>query len=332
MNESKGKIIWAVNPVKNPTDAKALVKEMKIWAEKLNCEIQPVAVFSKLNIGFLPQLNLSWEKNFEELAKAALKNYLKKLDQTSFLEPQTIFTFTMSNRMMASELANYAKKNRATLIFANSRIKKTINPIRLGGFAETLISLSDIPILLMNPSVKSIAKKKSILFPTDLSAESDRALTTIKPWVKAFKAKLVLFNKVEFPEFYANDFGAGTQINQIMKEAEITRREALQNIQKKLEADDIKTDVLVTKSHKYLGTEIIQTAQKNKVELIVVTSQVGPMYQAVLGSVARDILVQAKCPVLVFHKAQSTEQRSQAHETKKSGQQKSVSEKMASTL
>lgn len=332
MNETKGKIIWAVNPTKNPKDARALVKEMKIWAKKLDCEIQPVAVFSKLNIGFPQQMNLSWEKSFDELAKAALKNYIKKLGSTSFLEPQAIFTATLSNRKMASELAGYAKKNRAALIFANTRIKKTSNPIRLGGFAETLISLSDVPVLLMNPLVESSAKKKSILFPTDLSVESEQALTTIKPWVTALKAKLILFNQVEFPDFYANDFGAGAQIAQIMKEAESTRRDTLQKVQKNLEADHIKSEVLVAKSHKYLGAQIIEVARKNKVELIVVTNQAGPLYQAVLGSVSRDVLVQAKCPVLILRHTHAEKQLVKNEDLKKMGPQKTIAEKMVPTL
>ncbi len=332
MNESKGKLIWAVNPTKNPTDAKALVKEMKIWAKKLDCEIQPVAVFSKLNIGFPPQLNLSWEKSFEELAKATLKNYIKKLGSTSFLEPQAIFAVTLSNRKMAFELASYAKKSQAKIIFANTRIKKTANPIRLGGFAETLISLSEVPVLLMNPSVESNTKKKSILFPTDLSVESEQALTSIKPWVTALQANLILFNQVEFPDFYANDFGAATQINEIMKEAESARKENLQKVQKRLQADHIKSEVVVAKSHKYLGAQIIEVARKNKVELIVVTNHAGPLYQAVLGSVSRDVLVQAKCPVLILRHVHEEKQSVQNHGLKKSGQDKSAAEKMVSTL
>lgn len=316
MGTPKNKIIWAVNPSKNPRDAKALVKEMKIWADKLNCEIQPVAVFSKLNIGFPPQINSSWEKNFEEMAKASLQGYLKKIGSMSFLKPESIFTTTFSTRKMAAELAAYAKKSRATLIFSNTRVKKAINPVRLGGFAEALISLSEVPVLLMNPALQAKTKTKSILYPTDLSSESKNSLLNIKPLASAFRAKLILFNQVAYPNAYASDFGATKQINRIMNDVANSNREILQNIQQSLKSENIKSDIVVAKGHKYLGEQIIEVARKNKVELIVVTNHAGPFYQAILGSVARDILALAKCPVLVLHHVPKPKSKTLKHKLK----------------
>ncbi len=330
MNQTKGKIIWAVNPTKNPTEAKALVKEMKIWANKLNCDIQPVAVFSKLNIGFPSQLNVSWGETFEELAHATFKNYLKKLSPSDFLTPEMIFTNSLSNRKMASELAEYAKKNHATLIFANTRVKKTLNPIRLGGFAESLISISYIPVILMNPAVESRAQKKAVLFPTDLSVEDHQVLNKITPWISALQSKLVLYNQLELLYMYANDFGSQVPIDQITKEAINSRKESLQKLQKSLDASHIKSEAIVAKGHKYLGAQIIEVAKKNKVELILVINHSGPMYQAILGSVARDILVQAKCPVLVIHQDSSEKAKFETIKTKKNVDQNRALEKSVS--
>ncbi len=299
-SSKKQTIIWAVNPTKNPKDAKELIKEMKVWSKKLNFDVQPVAVFSKLKTGFPAQLNLLWGNNFEEFAKSTFDNYLKKLPTKSFLKPQILYSNSLSNRSMAADLSSFAKKVNAAMIFACTRVKETKNPIRLGGFAESLITLSSVPVMLMNPSVESKANKKTILFPTNFTPESQQSLVEIKPWVTELNSKVILFNQIQFPEYYTYDT-VTSKIHNILKETEALRRESLENISHDLSKDQIKSSVIVARSHNYLGAQIIEVARKNKVELIVITNTTGPLYQSILGSVAKDVLVRAKCPVLVLN-------------------------------
>lgn len=39
----KNKIIWSVDPTQDPAAAKNIIKELKVWAKHLNCDVQPVS-------------------------------------------------------------------------------------------------------------------------------------------------------------------------------------------------------------------------------------------------------------------------------------------------
>lgn len=301
----KQKLIWAVNPSENPAEAKALVKELKIWAKKLNCDIEPVAVFSKLYLNYPAELSNPRNDNLEDLALASTNFYLKKLPTTGFLKPKILFVTSLSNRRMATELVEYSNKTKPAIIFVNTRLKATMNPFRLGGFAETVMTTSHCPVLLMNPQAESKNQKHAILFPTDFSHESNAALAHIEPWAAAFKSEVVLFNQVEFPDSYSQEFNENEKMKKFMQAAEVARVKKLEVWAEHLKKQNVTARVIVRRERRYVGAEIIKVAKKNKVELIVIASRSGQYAQAILGSVARDVLVQANCPVLVFHRARA---------------------------
>lgn len=51
-----------------------------------------------------------------------------------------------------------------------------------------------------------------------------------------------------------------------------------------------------------LDVEIIEMAKNKKVGLIALASQRGSLGQIILGSVAQDVLLQAKCPIIIFYR------------------------------
>lgn len=307
--QKKDKIIWAVNPEQDPKQSIEIVKELKVWAKNLDCEVQPVAVFSKLYVNLPANLNTLWKSSFEDFAQANVKNYLKKLPTKGFLSPELLFVPTFSSRQMAKEMAKYAEKNNALMLFANTRAKKTWNPFNLGGFAETLIATSKVPVLLLNPKAKSQPEKKSMLFPVDFTHDSNIALARIEPWVEAFNSQLLIYNQVETSQFYATEYSILPELESFIKTEVVNRNKKMQAWAKHLEKQNIKSKVIVHRQQDYLANEILAIAKKSKVQLIVLTSNSGPYYQAILGSVPRDVLLQASCPVLFFHRPEVNKKR-----------------------
>lgn len=314
-NSKKNILIWAVDPTQNPADVKNLVKEMNKWAKHLNCSIQPVSIFSNRVLNFPVELTLPWRKRFEDMAQQSLDRYFKKINIKEVLPPEKIVIPSNSIRRMAKELANYAEKKKANLIFANTRAKKTWNPFRLGGFAETLIAVSRTPVLLLNPEAQPTSKVSSILFPTNFNKESKNALGNLSPWAKALHSKVLIYSQLETPTIYMSEFSSywpaqSATLESMMKVVEQSRQKKANLWSHILEEQKIDTRVLIQHQKKSLGADILEAAKKNNVSLIALASRSGPLAQTVLGGVAREVLLQAKCPVLIFYRPKAIRKHS----------------------
>ena len=307
----KNKIIWSIDPTQDPAEAKNAIKELKTWAKYLDCDVQPVSIFSKSILNFPMEMPFPWKDRLREVAQKAVTRYLKTTRVKGFLPPELVFVSTLSSRKMASEMAKYAENKKAQLIFANTRAKKTWNPFRMGGFSETLVATSRVPVLLLNPSSLPSTKLPSILFPTDFSRDSKIALARLEPWAKAFGSKILLYNQVETLNFYPSEFNeiAQTQavnMESMISDVEKSRLRKGAEWSNLLQKQNIKSSLLVLRQRKHLAVDILEVAKKNKATLIAIASRSGPVAQALLGSVSRDILLQAKCPVLIFYRPKAS--------------------------
>lgn len=132
----------------------------------------------------------------------ALERIVKVTHTESFRPPILLEVSTEAPREMAFEMAKYAEERRAKLVSVNTLAKRTWNPFRRGGFAETLVAISPVPVLVMNSAAQPTAQVSSILFPTNFSRSSRKALSQLKPWARAFEARIILFNQVEVPDVY----------------------------------------------------------------------------------------------------------------------------------
>lgn len=134
-------------------------------------------------------------------------------------------------------------------------------------------------------------KIKSILCPTDLSAESSEALRYALSLAAAHKAKLVLLycRKPASIVDWATSSGAARTFQQLLfTHLDADELKALDWEAAIAEADDV-------------SDAIIKEALNRKVDLIVMRSRRRPHAAALLGSTAEKVSQNAPCPVLVTH-------------------------------
>lgn len=306
----KNMLIWAVDPSQNPDELKSLIKELKTWAKHLNCSIQPVSIFPNRILSFPVELAIPWHERFENIAQKSLDRFFKKVKFEGLLSPDKIFIPSNSRRKMALELSKYAEHKKALIIFANTRAKKTWNPFRLGGFVEMLIAETRTPVLLLNPEAKPTIEIPSILFPTDFSRDSKVALMNLSPWAKAFHSKTILFNQVETPTIYVTELNGywpaeSANLDAIMKYDDQSRQKKAKQWESFLKEINVDVKIIIQRQKNTLSSDILNIAKKNKVSLIALASHSGPIAQTTLGGVARDVLLQAPCPVLIFYRPKS---------------------------
>lgn len=317
----KNKIIWAIDPTQNANDSKALVKDLLYWAKTLDCEILPVSVFDRDRLTQMLTLQneklitkgrtsqKQWPRNQtpQQFANQAVRNYLEAFPQLPLVPAKILFTASSSTRSQALTLARYAEKQRAVMVILETRQRKSWNPFRLGGFTETLTATTGIPVLTRNPETKTINTISKILFPTDFSADSKNALLNLTAWAKSMDAKILLFHQIEEPNLYASEMSTlalTTTINTepLYKELHLSRTQVGQQWAQMLEKKGVASEVLLHRQRYSLPADILKAAKTYQAQMIVLSSHRGPTLQTLLGGVARDVLLQAKCPVLIFHR------------------------------
>lgn len=309
-NQKSNKLIWAIDPTQNPADAKNIVIELKTWAKHLKCEILPVTIISKSIMNLPFDIGLPWRDTFVPSMEKAVDLYLKKTNLKDHLPPELLFIPWISTRKMADALTQFAKKQKALIIFAHTRAKSTRSPVRFGGFTEALITSSHIPVLLLNPnslpSALPTSKDPSILFPTDFTRQSKTFLTKIQPWAKSLNAKIILYNQLETPYIYPTDYNDNwhyltVNVVTMMSEIEKSRIHKAKLWAADLLKHHTKCTTLINRQKRDLVTDILQTAKQNKANLIAMVSHSGPIAELVIGSIAHDVLLQAKCPMIISH-------------------------------
>lgn len=314
--KQQNKIVWAVDPLQNPAHTLETMKEITLWAKQLNCRIQPVSIFSSRTLNLPAEIQFSWDENFTEKWQ---QKFFTGHEIKDILPIEKIFVQSHSLRKMAAELVSYAAKEKAIIIFANSRNKQNMNPFRFGGFTEALVTLSQVPVLLLNPDAKASIDIKNILFPTDFSAESAAALSNLTPWAKAFSSKITIFSDVETPTIYLSEIGYwpahNINLENLIKSIEDTRNDKAQQWIFNLKKNGIEAAVAIQRQLGTVGTDIVKISQEQHVDLIAIASQSGPLTRVVLGSVARDVLLQAKCPVLIFYRNKENRKISRTDKT-----------------
>ena len=130
---------------------------------------------------------------------------------------------------------------------------------------------------------------------------------TLEPWAKAFKSKVLLYDQVETPNIYPSEFNGMAPLQaftmeSMIKEVENSRLKKGAEWSSLLKAQNIKSSLLVQRQRKHLAADILEAAKKNRAGLIAIATRSGPTTQALLGSVARDISLQAHCPVMIFYR------------------------------
>jgi nucleotide-binding universal stress UspA family protein len=142
---------------------------------------------------------------------------------------------------------------------------------------------------------------KNILWPTDFSPEGQEALLYAGLFAEAFSARITALHVIPdlAPAFYADSPLISKELSDRMAEADKRARAQLRTIEEKKGI----TFKKVTVAEGSAAKKIVETAEKEKADLIVMGKKGQSMLEKVLiGSVANHVLRHSPVPVLVTKK------------------------------
>ena len=318
------KIVWSVDAFENAETGsvqKQTAEALCPLVAKTQSSIEPVYVLNpdQLNLG--SEVSSAWLEQYRPAAENGLKAILEKLGPQltkagcTVGKPQVLVHSASSTASAVKALAVHAEKVGADIIAVGTHGRKGMPRFFLGSFAESLLLYSKVPVLVVNPKAQVPNQYDTIIFPTDLSRESRTLFRRVVLLARDLKAKLVVYHSVQNP--LGPVLRSGVQMmggewvpaSDYMDEEIIRRRKSALhwvNVASKLE---VEVELVVELGQKGVASGILETAQKKNSKLIAMAAQSGPIASTVIGSVCRQVVREAPCPVWVLRAERNARSR-----------------------
>jgi nucleotide-binding universal stress UspA family protein len=294
----KEKIIWAVDIFEDPIAQKRMLKVMGLWAKGVSLDIQPTYVFGVHN--HRPPANDA--KTIERELNIRFSRFMAGARLPPLTALKVLYSKDSSLRGKADALLQHACAEEAAVIALATRARKGVSRWAFGSLTETLILSSHQALLTLNPEARQLARLKDVLFPTDLSKESDRALMMVIEQSKLRGLNLMIAYCSQFDQSHsAAAYGPAVGYAQSRRDYMRNKRAELQVKVRIAEAHGLKAAGIFLERKYDVAVAILEAAVERKVQMIAMASHCGPVTAALGGSVTRRIIRAAPCPVLAVN-------------------------------
>ncbi len=313
-------IIWAVDPFDHQ---KTLLESAASLIQGLTQEtrdegVEPVYILN-VQVPSAPFLiPPSLVTDLQVLGQKALAPVLKKIGNPHFLPLKVLHCPALTTKGRIDGLLHYAKKWGIQTLVVGTHARKGIKRWVLGSFAESLVTHSDLPVFLINPSWNHRLNFKNFLFPTDFSRQSEEAFSKVIDLAKTLKSRIIIYHKFQYeltPELGSIIEAYPTfekafqeeRVEKLKKIQEWTTRARGQGVSAKplfssrLEGRQPGSDSKrAIKNENSIEDEIILYADHYNA-VIAMASQSGSGSASILGSTARKVIRSSVHPVLMIH-------------------------------
>lgn len=139
-----------------------------------------------------------------------------------------------------------------------------------------------------------------ILFPTDGSEQSKKALDSLVELAKKFNSKVFVLNTYEVPVPITNYELSSDLYLSVEGVLSKNSKDILEEVKDILEKDGINAQYISIAGDS--GSIIIERAEKLEASMILMGSRgLGAIKSVLMGSVSNYVLHHSKCPVMIIH-------------------------------
>lgn len=280
-------IIWAYNPFL--TNNKLNIAGSEILKNYFTDDVIEVDyISSNLEIELAYAFNIASKYRYTLYPKNIIKKQLQSL-KLSKSKIEVIPSMSLSLTKAVGELITHSKKINIDLILLAANSKKTLPIFTLGSFAETLIHLSPIDLLMYHQKTKFNSKfPKKILYAYDYTPKGLLGLFKAINYAKKWSATLFVVH-IPMPEPDQSDEEYNQDVEYKDKKTE-----------KILQKAAIKFQIVTLFDDYPIDQTILEQAKKLKVDVIALTAKSNRFQVLLGGSVTRKVLRDAKNPVLIL--------------------------------
>lgn len=312
MAKSKRRIIWAVDPFEEKNETRTHLLETLRGLQGQNT-IEPVYVLSPDEYDLTVEFSTTWLKqirpNAEKVLSAYLEDIKKETHLSAFANPTVIVEKRPSLTRAVSTLATYAKRKKADTILVGTHAKRGLSRLFLGSFAETLLLHSRIPVLVVGPHSEDShisGKSSRILFSTDFGPASFPTFKRVIALAKSNGSKVTLFHCLPHPVEPLVQSGVyliGGGLLSFPEFSTLDEKRKYQIAKKYVSAAKklgVVVDIGFNPGRGNTALSIVKKAQEEKADLIAMAAESGAVSAALIGSITRQVVRTAPCPVWVM--------------------------------
>ena len=299
------KIVWAIDPFEEQNESRPHVAS---FVRKLiigGAEVEPVYVLSPDEYDLNIQFNAPWLKTLRPSAEKVLEHYVRELKIAGLQPPQIVIEKKPSMSQGVRTLVNYAKRSGAGIILVGTHARSGFPRLFLGSFAETLLLHSSLPVMVVGPHAET-PRIDRILFATDLGKRAHLVFKHVIALAKAHQAKITLFHAVAHPFEPALQSGVYLLGGGFIPIPDFVTREeeGKKNIADRYVAlakkNGVGIETRLESAHGGVVEAILECAKKTDSQLIAMAAESGTLASGLIGSVTRQVVRNAPCPIWVI--------------------------------
>lgn len=305
------KIIWSIDAFEEKEDLQEkAARVLGVFQNKTYAQIEPVFVLGATEMNWPVDYSAEWMHELQVNLRLHLEEVLLTAGFPHILTPKIIVEPLASTGAAVEALLEYAQKEQVDLIIVSSHGRRGLDRFFLGSFAETLLVHSQIPVLVIGNKINVEPQFSRILFPTEFGDYAREAFRRTVSAAKRMGADLILYHAVPLPArivmdtgYYPSLYGVeGEMVSledflQIQSEQQTKRAQSWADWAK---SEGVACKVVVETAANPVDDLICRHASMEACDLIIMEGQSGPIKVALLGSIARNVVRAAPCPVLIL--------------------------------
>jgi nucleotide-binding universal stress UspA family protein len=214
---------------------------------------------------------------------------------------------SVSMKDLVDSLIHFASKREADLVLVTRHAKKGFRSLLLGSFSETLLFRSSVPVMLVGDQVQKFQNSRHILFPTEMGPRAYQLFKRTLKITADFRMSLTVFHSIEPPVASPLTYDTAAPLIPSRKAEVHSNYREEERIRKKLETwnriaerEGVQMDYVLDSTSGGVWKKILKLASIRKSSIIIMEAHSEPFSSILLGSVTRQVVREAPCPVWIL--------------------------------
>ncbi len=306
--ESLKKIIWAMDPFEPNQEVYGLIAQcLQDFVSRTETAIEPVYVLSESGFIDEGEEDLKRVSSYQAAAKRVIQEILNRVQVKGIKQPRVLVHKADRHNTNSEILSEYARSVSADIIWVNPHGRAGVKRLLFGSFTEDLLAKSKVPVMVIPPMMKQMHSLNQIIFPSNLACESRFLFRKVVKVAKKLTARLTLFHSVLHPidsliqsgvyllgggTWVSSHSYLGKDIDQQSKCAEVWARWATRQ--------GVPTDYVIESAGGPISASLSALAKRKAAGLIIMEGHSSSIESMLIGSITREVIRNADCPVWVI--------------------------------